>query len=505
MQNSEPNKISLQELIQRLEWYRNQSLVQDHQEENVDELKHDEGEGSDEEEEPQVADSEEEEEGPMKKQHINSEIQFLFNASQFMISNRLKKKDGEKVKLLIQAMKNPDSDEASPFIFPLAQSRKLQKNIIKNFGAQLLNQCLSDFISKPHLKSHTSSEPSMKKNGKMEEHGSEENPSADEEQEETEIVNKHDSSVHSGNIYHNAQEGNKIEVDIHHLYQQSVQSSRDDVNLFEKMFKTYFQQKAPHVFREDFCGTGLLCCEWAKRGVENISIGIDLDHDTIQWGRKHNMETKYSKFNVSDRIYTFTKNVLEFNWEEELRDCELLLAQDEDTGKCYLRKADIICAYNYSVCLLHKRKDLILYFKKVRESMADYGSIFLLDLLGGAKMLSVNDRERVRKDLPGGIMYEFEQTSYNPITDILTCHIHFKLSDHWIKKAFSYQFRKWGVRELKEALDEAGFSKVELYWASHDRDEDNHDVSGSLQFEKVKNIEKIGQSGSWTALFCCLK
>jgi len=74
----------------------------------------------------------------------------------------------------------------------------------------------------------------------------------------------------------------------------------------------------------------------------------------------------------------------------------------------------------------------------------------------------------------------------------------------WIKKAFSFQFRKWGVRELKEALDEAGFSKAELYWASHDRDEEDRETQ-TIRFEKVKNMENIVQTGSWTALFVCLK
>lgn len=274
MPNSEPNKIAFEELVERLDKYRNEGFFLDH---HHGQDQHDHvvvgGEKrmmkEEENSEQEIKGDSEQEETTKQEEPKNSEIQFLFHAAQFMISNRLKKKDGEKVKLLIQAMKNPNHQQASPFIFPLAQSRKLQKNIIKNFGAQLLNQCLGEVI---HTNVHTTagnagldhSKQKNRKNSKIEvnrHHQEEENHSV-EEQVEEEMVNQRDRSVHSANIHHNSQEGKKIEVDIHDLYQQSVQSSRDDVNLFEKMFKTHFQQKAPHVFREDFCGTGLLCCEW---------------------------------------------------------------------------------------------------------------------------------------------------------------------------------------------------------------------------------------------------
>jgi len=46
----------------------------------------------------------------------------------------------------------------------------------------------------------------------------------------------------------------------------------------------------------------------------------------------------------------------------------------------------------------------------------------------------------------------------------LKCHIHFHFPDKSkLKKAFSYTWRVWGARELREILSEAGFSDAIVY------------------------------------------
>lgn len=44
---------------------------------------------------------------------------------------------------------------------------------------------------------------------------------------------------------------------------------------------------------------------------------------------------------------------------------------------------DIVCAFNYSCCCLHKRSELILYFKHVLSMLSKRGGIFVMDLYGG--------------------------------------------------------------------------------------------------------------------------
>lgn len=44
---------------------------------------------------------------------------------------------------------------------------------------------------------------------------------------------------------------------------------------------------------------------------------------------------------------------------------------------------DIVCAFNYSCCCLHSRKELILYFKHALNTLSRKGGIFVMDLYGG--------------------------------------------------------------------------------------------------------------------------
>lgn len=48
-----------------------------------------------------------------------------------------------------------------------------------------------------------------------------------------------------------------------------------------------------------------------------------------------------------------------------------------------LPERDIICAFNYSCCCLHKRGELVKYFKHVIEALSKKGGIFVMDLYGG--------------------------------------------------------------------------------------------------------------------------
>lgn len=44
---------------------------------------------------------------------------------------------------------------------------------------------------------------------------------------------------------------------------------------------------------------------------------------------------------------------------------------------------DIVCAFNYSCCCLHTRKELVLYFKHAHSILNRKGAIFVMDMYGG--------------------------------------------------------------------------------------------------------------------------
>ena len=296
------------------------------------------------------------------------------------------------------------------------------------------------------------------------------------------------------------------------LYQQSVQAAKQDVYLFEKIYKEHFSHQQATVFREDFCGTAWLCTEWIKRNkVENIAVGIDIDQEPIQWGLKNNISTLGSS---ADSVFIYTEDVLKFNWDQSLRqasvnhrqllldseneDAEVECDDEDENGGQRVKKAHIVCAYNYSTCLLHERSHLIQYFTNVRKSMSPDNSIFLLDIPGGAKLS--NAQERTKKTPNSQVIYMFEQESYNPCTDIVKFNINFKFTTDQsiMRKAFTFAFRKWGIREAVECLKEVGFSRVDIYWCTH--------AANDLEFRRLSPTEqrKLQQSDQWTALLCAI-
>src|SRR5210317_306251 len=75
-------------------------------------------------------------------------------------------------------------------------------------------------------------------------------------------------------------------ADIHELYEESVQNVANEVEFLSKTFRAV-TGRTGYLFREDFCGTASLACEWAKQGPEFSAIGVDIDPSVLDWGRKN--------------------------------------------------------------------------------------------------------------------------------------------------------------------------------------------------------------------------
>jgi hypothetical protein len=56
---------------------------------------------------------------------------------------------------------------------------------------------------------------------------------------------------------------------------------------------------------------------------------------------------------------------------------------DSTMSDAVLPGRDIICAFNYSCCCLHKRKDLVSYFRHALNALSRRGGIFVMDVYGG--------------------------------------------------------------------------------------------------------------------------
>jgi hypothetical protein len=228
------------------------------------------------------------------------------------------------------------------------------------------------------------------------------------------------------------------------LYQKSVQNAKKEAEFFRKVFRLIFNKVAT-TFREDFCGTGLLSCEWVKSNVMNSAVGLDFDQETLDWGIANNVNNLSSG---SERIQLLNQNVL-----------------DEFDTK---QKFEIICSLNYSHFLLPQRKMILKYFTNMVKNLETKG-IFIMDFYGGSHIYSDHKYQHNKSSN----FYEFSGKQMNIIANTSKCSLNYKVKKNKYKPFFSFNFRIYSIIELREALEEAGLTQFKLYIKEINDDEDD--------------------------------
>lgn len=235
-------------------------------------------------------------------------------------------------------------------------------------------------------------------------------------------------------------------ADRHELYEKSVQSVDTEVQFLRETFRTVRGRPAQSL-REDFCGTASAACEWVATGDDHTAIGIDNDGSVLDWGRERNVVRLDPE--ARGRI--------------KLIEGDVLTTEDAPT--------DITVAFNFSYWLWKDRAALRRYFETVRKGLKPDG-LFFLDAFGGAEALSEMEEETEHD----GFSYVWDQSSFDPVSHEMTCHIHFRFPDgSALKRAFSYHWRLWTLPEIRELLLEAGFKSATVYWDQEDDDDEDSD------------------------------
>ncbi len=252
------------------------------------------------------------------------------------------------------------------------------------------------------------------------------------------------------------------------FYEEAVQNAEGEVETLQDLYKSIRKKKAK-ILREDFCGTGAVMCNWVKQGEEFKSFGIDLDPEPVVYGK----ENHYGKLS-----------------DEQKKRVEYIMGDVFDTDT---EKADLIIALNFSYFIFKRRKQLIDYFKKVHEHLDEDG-VFVLDLFGGPESM-MPLQEKTKYD---DFNYYWDCDKFNPITHECLYHIHFKpKGGKKVKRVFTYDWRMWGFAELREILDDAGFSQTIAYWEG-----DDNDGGGNGEFFPT---EEIDNCDGWVGYIAALK
>lgn len=229
-------------------------------------------------------------------------------------------------------------------------------------------------------------------------------------------------------------------ADRHRLYEAAVQCPEAEIDFVDRTFRRLRGRNAV-LLREDFCATAATACEWVRRRPENRSLALDINGPVLAWAKKHNVGALPEE--ARSRITLLKRNVLE---------------PGDATG------VDAVLAFNFSYWVFMTRDLLRSYFESVRASLADDG-VFFLDIYGGYESMKEMQERRRQK----GFTYVWDQAEYDPLTGTKVCKIHFEFPDGTrMKDAFVYRWRLWTPPEIRELLQEAGFSRVTIYWEGED-------------------------------------
>ncbi|KAF5751608.1 hypothetical protein HS088_TW02G00623 [Tripterygium wilfordii] len=310
------------------------------------------------------------------------------------------------------------------------------------------------------------------------------------------------------------------------LYQQSVQSPKGDISYLQKFFLMYVGGRMPLHFQEDFCGTALLSTEWLRSDSRRTAVGLDLDLEALNWCMENNINKVggdgYSRISLfhGNVLQPIEAKLIEFDPQKLIGDIKLgesneSLQNDglESTmqaasassvvNKCMkntpLHARDIVCAFNYSCCCLHKRAELVLYFKHALDALSKKGGIFVMDLYGGT---SSERKLRLQRRF-ANFTYVWEQAEFDIIErkTRISLHFHLQKQQKKLRHAFSYSWRLWSLPEIKDCLEEAGFQSVH-FWVRQMpdtekmRSTEGFGVGKDVKYEEVKNFP---QEDAWNA------
>lgn len=223
-------------------------------------------------------------------------------------------------------------------------------------------------------------------------------------------------------------------ADKYELYQRAVQAPDHDVAFIERLARRRSGER-PLRLREDFCGTALLSATWVRSHPERRAWALDIDPEPLAWGAAHNVA---GLGDAARRVRLLRADVLETRTPP----------------------SDVVVAPNFSFCCFKERGVLLRYLASARRALRP-GGFLVADMFGGPSCMEV----LVETRRVGGFTYEWEQSSFDPISNHLVAHIGFRFRDgSRLRRAFTYDWRLWSLPEMRDALREVGFRETEVYW-----------------------------------------
>lgn len=250
--------------------------------------------------------------------------------------------------------------------------------------------------------------------------------------------------------------------------------------------------------REDFCGTALLCAAWCRLSPLNTALGVDLDDAELRYAAERVLPGLEGRVRLLHASVLDAPTSMRFFAEPpaEAAGDEVEGLEAAPQGDWRVAPADLVAAFNCSVCMLHTRAEVESYFVRARALCARPG-IFAVDLSGGHSMECSPLTQTTRYH---GFDYTFEQEQFDPVTRMIRCHISFKTRPAGVvfRRAFTYNWRLWTLPDMVELMRAAGFARVRIWLRrmrkdgerDSDEDTDEEEEEGEATHSEGKSSDE---------------
>jgi hypothetical protein len=253
-------------------------------------------------------------------------------------------------------------------------------------------------------------------------------------------------------------------------YERAVQQPVATVTLIERVYTRLFGQ-TPTRLREDFAGTAAVAAAWVRLSDEHRALAVERDEATARW--------------AAERI--------DADLGERAVDAPVVAA---DVMDLVGPRVDAVAALNFSLGEWHDRASLVRYLRHARRCL-DRRGVLVADLYGGRGAWVAPRRQRrwVTPDDGGAFEYVWEQRTADAVRSRVRCAIHFEPEKGRVmERAFAYDWRLWGVAELREAMREAGFAETAVWSSRGDNAADDADDA-----DGVGPVDRLHGGGDWVA------
>lgn len=257
------------------------------------------------------------------------------------------------------------------------------------------------------------------------------------------------------------------------LYESCVQNPDLAVKLLRGIHAA-----SPRILAEDFCGTAALSRAWVRAIPNSRAFAADIDPAPLERAKANIAKGRNaaSRLSVAKRVRILRANVLTSVPLAKLR-------------------ADVLFVGNFSIGEIHDRATLVRYLARSRNRLLP-GGVFVCDIYAGESAFreGTTQREHILSDATR-VKYTWEQRSADPFTARVENALHFRVFKGTelvqdLRDAFVYHWRLWSIPELRDAMLEAGFDRVDVYAQLPDAE----DSDGNVYASPVDDPAELGPS-----------